>query len=157
MSEVRQQQKIWSPLLQRAAGGDSNTLWAFGLAELMILYPEGAISVCFYIGLKLVRGGRAGPVTLKAPGADWRHSPSAGHQQRPSACSTWLWPRHTQWWRGHWGHRHWRGDPAGKEGGEGSVLAGHTDRVQGKLTSAWIWHSTGPAASCFTGWLYAWL
>lgn len=39
------------------------------------------------------------------------HLPSAGHQKRPSACSTWLWPTHTQWWRGRWGHTHWRGDP----------------------------------------------
>lgn len=27
------------------------------------------------------------------------HPPSAAHQLRPSACSTWRWPGHTQWWR----------------------------------------------------------
>jgi hypothetical protein len=48
MSEVGQQQQTESAFLKRAAGGDSNALWAFGLTELMILYPEGAISVFLY-------------------------------------------------------------------------------------------------------------
>lgn len=54
-------------------------------------------------------------------GKEGAHSPSAGRRKRPSACSTWLWPMRTRWWRRHWGHTRWRGDPVREKGSRMSV------------------------------------
>lgn len=90
--------KMLNHPLRGASQGDSKDLcavWTDRTQGSLIRSREHV-----HTGLQLFRGGRAGLATLRGPGQERGHSPSAGHQQRPSACSTWLWPMRTRWWRG---------------------------------------------------------
>lgn len=112
-------------------------------------FPGGKPAVSCCIALKLVGGGARPHHFNRAAGRGRGGSylPSAGRRRRPSACSTWLWPVHTQWWTGRWGHTHWRGVPAGKDAeGVSTVLA-----MQAAGPSALPLRSRTRTATCFVG------
>lgn len=83
---------------------------------------------------------------LSVLGKEGGRSPFAGHQKRPSACSTWLWPTHTRWWRGHWGHTRWRGDPVREKKSEESQS--HLDNPEGR-SLAFPSRSRKSVANCY--------